>query len=174
MIICLYPRECNWLISKKTIVINFDYDYVQAFLVRQYPSGAVLRDSRFLTIFDKNFNLISLNSRIKIIFNDINDYLAAKQYTLCETGEHKKSYLGAYLAKGTYWQFFHKLDSRETSLLNAANHFKIFLIEFEICLNEHLYFLYIRNPLFPIVAFISMFWQLKVKMFYQKNSFPIV
>ena len=84
------------------------------------------------------------------------------------------SYLGAYLGKGTYWQFFHKLDSRETSLLNAANHLKIFLIEFEICLYEHLYFLYIRNPLFPIVAFISMFWQLKVNMFYQKNSFPIV
>ena len=49
--------------------------------------------------------------------------------------------MGAYLGKGTYWQFFHKLDSRETSLLNAANHFKIFLIEFEICLYEHLYFL---------------------------------
>ena len=47
--------------------------------------------------------------------------------------------MGAYLGKGTYWQFFHKLDSRETSLLNAANHLKIFLIEFEICLYEHLY-----------------------------------
>ena len=82
--------------------------------------------------------------------------------------------MGAYLGKGTYWQFFHKLDSRETSLLNAANHFKIFLIELEICLYEHLYFLYIRNPLFPIVAFISMVWQLKVNMFYPKNSFPIV
>ena len=68
--------------------------------------------------------------------------------------------MGAYLGKGTYWQLFHKLDSRETSLLNAANHFKIFLIEFEIYLYEHLYFLYIRNPQFPIVAFISMFWQL--------------
>ena len=84
------------------------------------------------------------------------------------------NYTGAYLGKGTYWQFFHKLDSRETSLLNAANHFKIFLIGFEICLYEHLYFLYIRNPLFPIVAFIPMFWQLKVNMFYPKNSFPIV
>ena len=82
--------------------------------------------------------------------------------------------LGAYLGKGTYWQFFHKLDSRENSLSNAANHFKIFLIEFEICLYEHLYFLYIRNPLFPIVAFIYMFWHLKVNMFYPKNSFPIV
>ena len=76
--------------------------------------------------------------------------------------------MGAYLGKGTYWQFFHKLDSRETSLLNAANHFKIFLIEFEIWLYEHLYFLYIRDPLFLIVAFISMFWQLKVNMFYPK------
>ena len=47
--------------------------------VRQHPSGAVSRDSRFLTIYDKNFNLISLNSQIKIIFNDINDYLVAKQ-----------------------------------------------------------------------------------------------
>ena len=84
------------------------------------------------------------------------------------------SNLGAYLGKGTYWQFFHKLDSRETSLLNAANHFKIFLIEFEICLYEYLYFLYIRKPLFPIVAFISMFWQLKFNMFNPKNSFPIV
>ena len=82
--------------------------------------------------------------------------------------------MGAYLGKGTYWQFFHKLDSRENSLLNAANHFKIFLIGFGICLYEHLYFLYIRNPLFLIVAFISMFWQLKVNMFYQKNSFSIV
>ena len=84
------------------------------------------------------------------------------------------THLGAYLGKGTYWQFFHKLDSRETSLLNAANHFKIFLIEFDIWLYEHLYFLYIREPLFLIVAFISMFWQLKVNMFYPKSSFPIV
>ena len=82
--------------------------------------------------------------------------------------------LGAYLGKGTYWQFFHKLNSRENSLLNPANHFKIFLIGFEIYLYEHLYFSYIRNPLFPIVAFISMFWQLKVNMFCPKNSFPIV
>ena len=83
-------------------------------------------------------------------------------------------YMGAYLGKGTYWQFFHKLDSRETFLLNAANHLKIFLIEFEMCLYEQLYFLYIRNPLFPIVAFISMFWQLRVNMLYPNNSFPIV
>ena len=82
--------------------------------------------------------------------------------------------MGAYLGKGTYWQCFHKLDSRETSLLNAAKYLKIFLLEFEICLYEHLYFLYIRNPLFPIFAFISMFRQLKVNMFYPKNSFPIV
>ena len=40
--------------------------------------------------------------------------------------------MGAYLGKGTYWQFLHKLDFRETSLLSAANHLKIFLIEFEI------------------------------------------
>ena len=84
------------------------------------------------------------------------------------------NYMGAYLGKGTYWQCFHKLDSRENSLINTTNHFKIFLIGSEICLYEHLYFLYIRNPLFPIVAFISMFWQLKVNMFYPKNSFPIV
>ena len=83
-------------------------------------------------------------------------------------------YMGAYLGKGAYWQFLNKLDSRETSLLNAVNHLKIFLIEFEICLYEHLYFLYIRNTLFPIVAFISMLWQLKVNMFYPKNSFPKV
>ena len=46
------------------------------------------------------------------------------------------------------------------TLSNAANHFRIFLIEFEICLYKHLYFLYIRNPLFPIGVFISMLWQL--------------
>ena len=68
----------------------------------------------------------------------------------------------------------HKFDCRETTLSNAANHFKIFLIEFEICLYKHLYFVYIENPLFPIVVFISMLWQLKVNMFYPKNSFPIV
>ena len=49
---------------------------------------------------------------------------------------------------------------------------KIFLIEFEICL--YLYFVYIGNPLFPIVVFISMLWQLKVNMFHQRNSFPMV
>ena len=27
---------------------------------------------------------------MKILFNDINHYLAAKQYTLCGTWEHKK------------------------------------------------------------------------------------
>ena len=68
----------------------------------------------------------------------------------------------------------HKFDCRETTLSNAANHLKIILIEFEIWLYKHLYFLYIRNPLFPIVVLISMLWQLKVNMFYPKNSFPIV
>ena len=68
----------------------------------------------------------------------------------------------------------HKVDCRETTLSNAANHLKIFLIEFEICLYKHLYFLYIRNPLFPIAVFISMLRQPKVNMFYPKNSFPIV
>ena len=68
----------------------------------------------------------------------------------------------------------HKFDCKETTLSNAANHFKIFLIKIEICLYKHLYFLYIRNSLFPIVVFISMLWQLKVNMFYPKNSFPIV
>ena len=68
----------------------------------------------------------------------------------------------------------HKFDCRETTLSNAANHFKIFLIEFEICLYKHLYFLYIRNLLFAIVVFIFMLWQHKVNMFYLKNSFLIV
>ena len=84
------------------------------------------------------------------------------------------SHLGAYFGKGTYWQCLRKFDCRETTLSNTANHLKIFLIAFELCLYKHLYFLYIRNPLFPIVVFISMLWQLKVNMFYQKNSFPIV
>ena len=73
-----------------------------------------------------------------------------------------------------YGTCLQKFDCRETTLSDAANRFKIFLIEFEICLYKHLYFLYIRNPLFPIVVFISMLWQLKVNMFYPKNSFPIV
>ena len=68
----------------------------------------------------------------------------------------------------------HIFDYRETTLSSAANHFKIFLIEPEICLYEHMYFLYIRNPLFSIAVFISMLWQLKVNMFYPENSFPIV
>ena len=50
----------------------------------------------------------------------------------------------------------HKFDCRETTLSNITNHSKIFLIEFKICLYKHLYFLYIRNPLFPIAVFISM------------------
>ena len=49
-----------------------------------------------------------------------------------------------------------KFDCRETTLSNAANHFEIFLIEFEVCLYKHLYVLYIRNSLFPIAVFISM------------------
>ena len=68
----------------------------------------------------------------------------------------------------------HKLGCRETSLSNAANHFEMFLIEFEVWLYKHLYFLYMWSPLFPIAVFISMLWQLKVYMFYPKNSFPIV
>ena len=75
---------------------------------------------------------------------------------------------------GNFTGHENKFDCRETTLSHAANHLKIFLIEFEICLYKHLYFLYIRNPLFPIVVFISMLWQLKVHMFYPKNSFPIV
>ena len=82
--------------------------------------------------------------------------------------------MGVYLGKGTYWQCLHRFDCRGTTLSNAANFLKIFLIESEICLYKQLYFLYIRNPLFPIVVFISMLWQLKVNTFYPKNSFPIV
>ena len=67
----------------------------------------------------------------------------------------------------------HKCTCRQTTFSNAANHFEIFLIEFEICLYKHLYFLYIRSPLFPIADFISMLLKLKVHMFYPKNSFPI-
>ena len=65
----------------------------------------------------------------------------------------------------------HKFDCRETTLSNAANHFEIFLIEFEICLDKHLYFLYIRNTLFPTAVFVSMLWQLKVNMFLKKKKF---
>ena len=44
------------------------------------------------------FNLLSLNSQIKILFNDINHYVATKQKTLCHTREHKK-------------EIFHKMAS---------------------------------------------------------------
>ena len=62
-----------------------------------------------------------------------------------------------------------KSDCRETTLSNAVNHFKIFLIEFEICLYQHPYFLYISHPPFPIAVLIPMLWQLKVDMFYPKK-----
>ena len=68
-----------------------------------------------------------------------------------------------------YSMCLHKFDCRETTLSNAANHFKIFLIELEICLYKHLYFLYIRNPLFPIAVFISMLLQVEVNMFLSKK-----
>ena len=109
------------------------------------------------------------------------EVMAAKGNRCKETGYY--IYMGLIWEKGHIGNFsnhekcgtcLHKFDCRETTLSNAANHFKIFLIEFEICLYKHLYFYYIRNPLFPIVVFISMLWQLKVNMFYPKNSFPIV
>ena len=121
---------------------------------------------------------LTLKTTLKLIRNShCHLSLYKTHYTLGELLRDNNSWLvgrtfGSVFGKRDLWQFFHKLDSRETSLLNAANHLKIFLIEFEICLYEHLYFLYIKNPLFPIVAFISMFWQ--VNMFYPKNSFPIV
>ena len=68
----------------------------------------------------------------------------------------------------------HKFDCRETTLSNAANHFEIFLIEFEICFYKHLYLLYIRNLLLPIIAFISMLWQVKVMAcFIHKIAFQL-
>ena len=52
--------------------------------VRQHPSGAVLRNSRFFynilnDIGNIYFNLISLNNQIKILFDYIKHYMAAKQ-----------------------------------------------------------------------------------------------
>ena len=57
-----------------------------------------------------------------------------------------RAYMGAYLEKRDLLAIFHvmkyeakcgtclhKFDCRETTLSNAANHFKIFLIKFEIC-----------------------------------------
>ena len=65
-----------------------------------------------------------------------------------------------------------KFDCREITLSNAGNHFKIILIEFEICLYKHMYFLYIRNPLFPIVVFISLYYgNLKLSYFIKKIVF---
>ena len=73
--------------------------------------------------------------------------------------------MGAYLGKGTYWQCLHKFDSREITLSNAANHFEIFLIEFEICLFKHLYFLYIGSSL--------CYGNLKLTCFIQKILFQL-
>ena len=42
------------------------------------------------------FNLTSLDSHIKILFNDINHYLATKQKTLCQTRDHKKDIFNNY------------------------------------------------------------------------------
>ena len=51
-------------------------------------SGAASRNSRFFGnirngICNIYFRLISLNSQIKILFNDIKHYVAAKQKNLC-------------------------------------------------------------------------------------------
>ena len=67
----------------------------------------------------------------------------------------------------------HKFDCRENTHSNAAHHFKIFLIELEICLYKHLYFLYISIPLFSIAVFISKLCQSKVNMFIQKIVFQM-
>ena len=68
--------------------------------------------------------------------------------------------IGSVFGKRDLLAFFHVMKTNliENTLSNAANHLKIFLIEFEIWLYKHLYFLYIRQPLFPIVVFISMVW----------------
>ena len=42
------------------------------------------------------FNLTSLDSQIHILSNDTNHYLATKQKTLCQTGEHKKDIFHNY------------------------------------------------------------------------------
>ena len=42
------------------------------------------------------FKLISLHSQIKILFNDIKYYVAAKQKNLCRTREHKKDVFDNY------------------------------------------------------------------------------
>ena len=73
---------------------------------------------------------------------------------------------GSVFGKRDLLAIFHVMKYDGNTLSNAANHLKIFLIEFEICLYKHLYVLYIRNPLLPIVVFISMLWQLKVNRFY--------
>ena len=67
----------------------------------------------------------------------------------------------------------HKFDCRKTTLSNAANHFKIFLIEFEIYLYKHLYFLYIRNPLFPLLSLFPCYGSLKLTCFIPKIVFQL-
>ena len=59
--------------------------------VRQQPSGDVSRNSLFSTLYTMILVIyISLDSQIQILLNDINNYIAANQYTLCGTWEHKK------------------------------------------------------------------------------------
>ena len=58
------------------------------FKVRQHLSGAASRNSRFFCnirygICNIYFKLISLNSQMKILSNDIKHYVAAKQKNIC-------------------------------------------------------------------------------------------
>ena len=102
------------------------------------------------------------------IYVYINIYIYIYIYYIC-IYMYMYNIYGSVFGKRDLLATFHviKYDAKYPS--NAANHLKIFLIEFEICLYKHLYFLYIRNPLFPIVVFISMLWQLKVNRFYPKK-----
>ena len=82
-----------------------------SFKVRQHLSGVWTPAQ--LPFFDKikyancniYFNLISLDSQIKILFNDINHYLATNQKTLCQTCEHKKDFI---LSVNICYSFFNK------------------------------------------------------------------
>ena len=116
------------------------------------------------TVHERSINSTDLNWQI---FPNLSTFFQR------ETFRRYKPHMGAYLGKGTYWQFFHKLDSRETSLLNAANHLKIFLIEFEICLCEHLYFLYLRNPLSQLLPLFPCFGNLKLTCLIKKIVFQL-
>ena len=90
---------------------------------------------------------------------------------------------GSVFGKRDLLAFFHvmkyngtclyKFDCRETTLSNAVNHFKIFLIEFEICLYKHLYFFTLGISYSKLLSLCLCFGNLNLTYFIQKIVFQM-